>query len=294
MSNDWTDAKEDPPLHYPALMLVLCNSGNVNPIAEHGDRVLDLMAIPNYKAGERYPLGVERAAMNALALRCLQDKFTTVSTTKKKLFNYAIKNLRYIYSMQESDGGFGTVYTTALAISAVFSRLVAPPKADPFQFKQAREWLLESQKEDGSFGSSITFTSLAIGGMSSRSINLLSKVNCEDHWMKDLDKFEIEIEITDEVFSKQTFVDRIPAEKGDALFDLLDSYAQKHPRTLKLEHANEGTGVVITSINDLKNEDLLGYSWKAYRGKNGELTAPIFDLETELVNDETTYILEYS
>ena len=158
------------PLHFPALMLVLCNTQNYDLVTRFGSEVLDLMSLKDYEFGVSRPMGVERASLNAIAIKCLQNKFNSidVSTLKRNLFNYAIKNLKYVQSLQREDGGYGTVYTTSLAIHADLSRLVKLPNNLRFNFKKAREWLRNAQQEDGSFGSSLTFTSLAISGLTSR------------------------------------------------------------------------------------------------------------------------------
>ena len=96
------------------------------------------------------------------------------------------------------------------------------------------------------------------------------------------------------IYSKQTFVDRIPAKKGDALFVLLSNYSKNHPKTLKLKQHNFGAGLMITSINELDNEDLLGLTWKVYRGRNGLKDEEVFDLSREIVEEGFTYIFEYS
>lgn len=293
-ANDWSNSKEDPPLHFPAMMLDLCNNHNYDLIKDHGVSVLELMSLRNYQHGQAYPLGVERAALNALALRCLQNHFTSSSDIKRKLFNYAIRNLKYIYSMQEEDGGYATVYTTALAIAADLSRLASPPNSQPFKFAKARQWLVKAQKSDGSFGSSITFTSIAIAGLTSRSIDTLAKIDCNHQWSKSNDEFEAEVEITDNVYSHQTFITRLPVKKGDRWFSVLNKFAKENPKTLALKQSNSGAGIMITCLNRLCNFDALGLSWKAYRGKNQEKSGEIFDLSKEVVDEDHSLVLEYS
>ena len=51
---------------------------------------------------------------------------------------------------------------------------------------------------------------------------------------------------------------------------------------------------MITSINELDNEDLLGLTWKVYRGRNGLKDEEVFDLSREIVEEGFTYIFEYS
>ena len=73
---------------------------------------------------------------------------------------------RYINSIQHEDGGFGTLYGTSLALHAQSYSDVKFASNTTLEYAQPRteaalKWLLDAQKPDGSFGSSLTFTSLA-------------------------------------------------------------------------------------------------------------------------------------
>ena len=57
-------------------------------------------------------------------------------------------------SVQEKDGGFGSLFATALAIQAKLSTKVKTE----FDIDGAWKYLKSVQKPDGSFGHSITFT----------------------------------------------------------------------------------------------------------------------------------------
>ena len=97
---------------------------------------------------------MERASLNAMAIRCMQSHYAHLdakSDTKRILYNMAVRNLRYIYRKQQADGGFGTVYTTTLAIHADLSRLGIPKSLQPFRFSEARKWLIAAQKKVGQY-----------------------------------------------------------------------------------------------------------------------------------------------
>ena len=101
-----------------------------------------------------YPMGVERAALNTMAIRCYQNHLSEVEDTnkfKRLLFNVASRNLKYIKSMQKPDGGFdNTIYSTSLAIHADLSSQIGV-ESDKFDFAKARKWLVNSQKEVDTF-----------------------------------------------------------------------------------------------------------------------------------------------
>lgn len=85
-----------------------------------------------------------------MAVRCIQGHYAHLdakSDTKRILYNMAVRNLRYIYRKQHEDGGFGTVYSTTLAIHADLSRLGIPKSLQPFRFAEARKWLINTQQK---------------------------------------------------------------------------------------------------------------------------------------------------
>jgi hypothetical protein len=64
------------------------------------------------------------------------------------LAHYTRKNLKYVFSLQnQTDFGYGTVYTTALAIHADLSRLAGTTKKVNFNFNGARKWMVDAQRE---------------------------------------------------------------------------------------------------------------------------------------------------
>lgn len=178
-------------------------------------------------------------------------------------------------------------------MQADLSRMVNPPNSQ-FNFKKARQWLMAAQKEDGSFGSSVTFTSLAIGGLTSRSIDRVKQIECEQVWKVSKNNFEIKVIFEDSVFAQQKFIQRLPAKKGDKLFALLSQFSKENPLTFDLELTQNGNLMTITRVNELMNIPEADNSWKVYKEKNGAKVSQVFNLANEIVDPEFGYWIEYS
>ena len=127
--------------------------------------------------------------------------------------------------------------------------------------------------EDGSFGSSVTFSSLAIAALSNRPSKFLINLNCENIWTKDAqDTFEMRISIKDTFYAKQTFYDRIPGiKRNSSLDDVLETYALANPKSLVLVTEKVLSRVLVQSINGLENHDDLGYKWAVYKVPNDNI-----------------------
>lgn len=284
----------DPPLSFPVMALLACNNKDVSIFDKYKLKLIFPMSIKSYDNEKVYPMGVERAALNTMAVRCYQNHLSEVEDTnkfKRLLFNVASRNLNYIKSMQKSDGGFdNTIYCTSLAIHADLSSQIGLESAK-FDFAKARKWLVNSQKEDGSFGS-LTFTSLAIGGLVERSVDLIKNINCNKPNKKE-EEFGIPIEIADAV-SKVSFFNRIPAHHGDSLLAILENYASNNPKVLRLKIDKSDFGSKIESINDLGSSEDAKIVWKVLREKNREGVDNVLDLEEETVEEGVGYIFQYS
>ena len=90
--------------------------------------------------------------MNVIAATCVIELQHDLNAEKKTLIQAQWENLEYIYSMQERDGGFRTVHSTAMAVNAELNRFSPPPlelgyKPAAMDFYKARDWLLSAQSE---------------------------------------------------------------------------------------------------------------------------------------------------
>ena len=124
---------------------------------------------------------------------------------------------------------------------------------------------------DGSFGSSVTLSSLAIAALRNKATKHLKHLNCTSIWRKPVEDFEITISIEDKFYAKQTFYDRIPVKQNDFLDEVLEAYADANPKSLKLVTEKVLNHVLIKSINDLDNHNLLQYKWSVYKIPDDDL-----------------------
>jgi len=269
-----------PPLSYPSIVLALCVNDDTRVLLnDEQDRLALLIPLfpHTLENGKFQPLGIERAAMNVIAATCVIEQMSDLHAEKRALITAAWENLDYIYSLQEDDGGYRTVHSTAMAISAELNRFSSPPRGTergylpPMDFYKARDWLVSAQNPDGSFGSSVTLSSLAIAALRNKATKHLKHLNCQNIWKKPTEEFEITISIEDTFYSKQTFYDRIPVKRNDSLHEVLKAYADANPKSLKLVTEKVLGHVLIESINDLANHGPLHLKWSVYKIPNDDL-----------------------
>lgn len=297
-----------PEIQFPALVTVLCNLKDFRIAYEGGfGNFLSALAYPTQEdLGDNSELNLERAAMNMMAASCLyrsnlqyEEEFEHL---REPLLAVMLMNSRFINSVQEEDGGFGNVYSTAMALHAQRqSPIVCCSDKDEehstFRNDDAIQWLLDAQKSDGSVGSSVTFTSLSVLGLESsqsEALQNIQSVDCEGIWANK-NKSKIVVEFSDTVYSKMTFTESIPAKIGDNLKVLLENFAKDNPKTLKLEgELIHDTFYQITGINNIQDIDELGHSWKAYKVFTDGTQELIMDLrETEIEDMNVVFLFEY-
>jgi len=299
-----------PDIQFPSLVTALCNLKDYRIVEGEGwpAFLTSMISSPSEDdLGENAALNLERAAMNMIATSCLYrsnlESGAVGTNIKKALASVLLHNSRFINSVQEEDGGFGNVYSTAVVLHAqrqspyVCCKNKQKEYSD-FNEDEAIEWLLDAQKSDGSYGSSIIFTSLGGLGLASAhpldALQNLQSVDCKGNYGNQ-NKTKIAVEFADKVFSKMTFRESIPAEIGDNLLDLLEEYAMDNPKTLKFEGGVvEDSHYQIISINNIQDFDDLGHSWAAYKistDGNKEFIVDLRDAEIEDMND--IYRFEY-
>jgi len=295
-----------PEIQFPALVTVLCNLKDFRIAYEGGfGNFLSALAYPTPEdLGDNSALNLERATMNMIAASCLyrsnlqyEDEFEHL---REPLLAVLLMNSRFINSVQDEDGGFGNVYSTAMALHAQRQSPIVccsdkSEEHSTFRNDDAIKWLLDAQKPDGSVGSSITFTSLSVLGFeSSDDLQNIQSVNCEGIW-SNRNKSKIVVEFSDTVYSKMTFTESIPAKIGDNVKDLLEKFAEDNPKTLKLEgELIHDSFYQITSINNIQDIDELGHSWKAYKVFSDGSQELILDLrEAEIEDMNVGFLFEY-
>ena len=139
--------------------------------------------------------------------------------------------IKYLDTVQEKDGGFGSLFATSLAIQAKLSTKV---KAE-FDMDAAWMNLKTSQKPDGSFGHSVTFTAIALPALTGQTLIDVKRVVCPDPEVakKASPTLTVAYELEDLVFSQQRFSGHMVVQKGTTLQDALLNYAKENPTIFK-------------------------------------------------------------
>jgi len=300
-----------PDIQFPSLVTALCNLKDYRIVENEGwsEFLTSMINSPSEEdLGENTELNLERAAMNMIATSCLYrsnlESGEVGINIKKALATVLLHNSRFINSVQEEDGGFGNVYSTAMVLHAQRQSPYVCCKNKEKEYSnfnedEAMEWLLDAQKSDGSFGSSIIFTSLSGLGLESAhpldALQNLQSVDCKGNYGNQ-NKSKISVEFTDKIFSKMTFRESIPAEIGDNLLVLMEEYAMDNPKTLKIEgRVVEDSYYQIMAINNIQDFDDLGHSWRAYKITSDGSTEFIVDLrDAEIEDMNDIYRFEYS
>ena len=134
---------------------------------------------------------------------------------------------------------------------------------------------------------------MAVAGLSSRSADLASKINCSKILNKEEENFFITIEIQDKSISKQRFLDRIPARKGQTLLELLENYSSENLKTFSFETEETPFGHKIKSINGIGSFGEAHLVWQSWTEENGKTVEEVVDLASEKVSQKFGYIFQY-
>ncbi|XP_023233388.1 uncharacterized protein CG3556-like isoform X2 [Centruroides sculpturatus] len=145
----------------PSAYLALCNAG-YNISAKN----IEKLFVMNITLDTMY--NVDATALKILAMICIYEK-----SKNEHLQHFINANLNAIKSLQNPDGSFGNVYTTALVVQA----LIASNKFNDLNFTKTVMYILDQQLPSGSFGD-ILATYLILPILSHKTLLDLSKVSC--------------------------------------------------------------------------------------------------------------------
>jgi hypothetical protein len=248
---------------FGALIMTICNADAENSLKKQHFQSL-AKSVPT--TGNLCPFCVERSSMNILALACLVNKASAASDDAETHLP-SVKSLRgligrftkYLDSVQEKDGGFGSLFATSLAIQAKLSTKVKTE----FDVDAAWKNLKSSQKPDGSFGSSITFTAFALPALTGQTLIDIRRIPCPDPELakKSSPTLIVAYELEDLVFSQQKFRGHISVKKGTTLLEALTTYSKENPTIMKLETETVNIGTRIKSISGIKNDEGATTHW---------------------------------
>ncbi|XP_023230649.1 uncharacterized protein CG3556-like [Centruroides sculpturatus] len=162
----------------PMVALAICNA---NQILQ--SRQLKKLELTLTKKDS--PHLTETRAYAIMALWCTKNRiksyhinFTrneTVEYNRKVLTFSALK--RELTTLQNEDGSFGNLYTTAILMHAIFSMDLNVSTAKKWNVTKAINYIISQQNRDGSFGDSLA-TYLILPILNGRTFVSLGNINC--------------------------------------------------------------------------------------------------------------------
>ncbi|XP_067138399.1 uncharacterized protein CG3556-like isoform X2 [Centruroides vittatus] len=145
----------------PSAYLALCNGG-YNISAKNMEKLF----LMNITLNTIY--NVDAMVLKILAMICIYER-----SKNEHLKHFINAELNAIKSLQNPDGSFGNVYTTALITQA----LIASNNFNDLNFTKTMIYILDQQLPSGSFGDMLA-TYLILPILSRKTLLDLSKVNC--------------------------------------------------------------------------------------------------------------------
>ncbi|XP_067122522.1 uncharacterized protein [Centruroides vittatus] len=195
----------------PAIALAICNSNQT--IRPKEMKKLEEVFLLKKDSPHR----IDSQAYALMAFSCLKTRtkqFPSLRKYKFMDFNETIKNLS---KLQNKDGSFGNIYTTAVLLHALLSIEQHGNKEGEWNVTQAINYLLSHQKQDGSFGDGLS-TYLILPILNGKTFVNLGSLNCSMNRPHNLT-------IKEEIDSRRTGKHRvnyyiIVGENKDIIFSL--------------------------------------------------------------------------
>jgi len=280
------------------LFLALCNTVDALPI-----EILDKQLKGTVQEPITSPFYVAEVSLKLLASICTEKKLSSqvkdvenniafegynkqLSTIKKDLSG---KLEKYF----EIHGTFGKFLDVALATQPLnslheYSKLYLRSIPD----------LLEMQKSDGSFGSSVPFTSVALSSITHITSSDLNTISCgvrddaKDQNGNPIVRLSYVIE--DKVITGQRTTSNFNVPKGSKLISALQENSKLNPYTFKLIVNEIGAFTKIVSWNEIENKDNLQAYWRVQKDTGNGLLLDITDkLGHEALFQDTRYIITF-
>jgi len=226
-------------------------------------------------------------------------KRTNKDQNWQRNYDSALKNKNSLIALEEElsdklevhyegNQDFGGFFETALAIQP----LSQIPSKTELLFKSIPR-LIRMQKNDGSFGGSVAFTSIALPSMSHTSSSELNEIKCRRK--PDRSGLILSYVVHDKVVSNQRSKSHFLVPKGAKLIAELRKHSEENPHTFNLTITNTLIGPSIESWNGIKNDGTLQAYWKIQKvlplGDYKDITE---HLERETVDEDTHYIISFN
>ena len=237
---------------YGGFVLAVCNS-------KRGIALPQINRLNKIKPCPTCPFYVEEVSMNILAASCVAATSRRGSPRHNAVKQVIPTLVRHLVARQESDGGFGDFMATAMATQALVR--AESDLIDKNDVARAIRRLLKDQKEDGSFGSSIGNTALAMPALTGQTLADLRTNSCPKLGKS---TYTVSIVVSDELHSKQSFrfhLD-VDVDENQNLGREIQRFSRSNPETFNLRLRRGPQGPIISKINQLSGH--AGARWKVY------------------------------
>jgi len=210
-----------------AASLALCNAGATVPAA----------AIQRINSELKPTSGscaycVEGAALAILTMKCLRDRPGQVDPLVQGINT---RQIAYVKDKQQTDGGFGNLFATVLAVQA--TNAVGPVNL-PVNVASALNYIIQDQdKSTGSFGNTVV-TALVMPTLIGRSVLDVKSVPCPPTKPLNDDQprsgqIRVKLSIEDQIYSQRIVDTKLDTSTGQTVLQVMNEQAAKHPRAFK-------------------------------------------------------------
>jgi len=282
---------------YGGMVLAVCNARRKLTI-DQIQKLAQLQRCPDC------PFFVEEVSMNLLAASCVAS-VTRKGSQRHLLAGDTItkdlaKKLVLAVEKEEWEVGFTG---TALAVQALVR--VDAGLVGRGVINRGIRRLISYQKEDGSFGSSISYTALALPALTGQTAADLGTTLCQPPPIKEDQDLTVYIVIRDEVYSKQSTRIHIKVDKsgaaatrGTTLRSALVKFSRDNKDTFDLKLKRSASGPLISKINNLSHNPASGARWSVYRvaplGTRIDVTKSWFRTKIERADSTFEIVLGYN
>jgi len=283
---------------YSGYALALCNSKKGFSDAQV-ERLADIKRCPTC------PFYVAEVSMSLLASSCMSANAASqayqsprVVRRRNRLRRIRTELVRRLEAAEKSltRGGFGGFIPTAMAVQALVR--TETDLVDQRFLDRNMQKLMSYQKDDGSFGSTIGHTALAIPALTGQTAaDLQDSLICPEKSrlrsspVKD-STHTVHIAIHDKIYSKQVFRFSYQVKHKTNFIRGLSGFARKNQSTFEFVLRRSPGGPIIYRVNGL--EGVPGSRWKVYILSSNSKTL-LSDLRAYSVEKDTRFelALEY-
>jgi len=282
------------------LILALCNTKL--PI---DNETLNKLINGTIKEPSSSRLYVPEISLKLLATLCVEKKITRI-TGKSEMDLKAFKDHKQKLQELKSDlgnylqqyfletgGTFGGFIETSLATQPL-NKITSKTEL----FLHSLPALINTQKDDGSFGGSVPFTAIALPSISHIISSEFDEIECprvtRRKWQDGSVKIILSYVMQDKVISQQRTTGHLFVHNGAKLISALKKHSEQNPHTFKLKIIEGGVITKIDSWNNIGNKDNLQAYWKVQKDLgNGNYDDITEKLDKETLFRDTKYMFSF-